>query len=62
MATYSPLVLSTLKKFVGEVIPKGPTERAALVRRELEAISSSEDFTEGLTSFKEKREPKFKGY
>ena len=60
MAACSPLVLSTLKKFVGEVIPKGPTERAALARRELEAISSSEDFTEGLTAFKEKRDPKFK--
>ena len=39
MATYSSLVLSTLKKFVGEVIPKGPTERALATANILPRVS-----------------------
>ena len=55
------MVLSAIKRFVGEVNPKGPSERAGIARRDTEAILDSEDKLEGIASFKEKREPKFTG-
>ena len=58
---HAPMVLSTLKRFVGEVINKGPSERAGIARRDTEAILDSEDKLEGIASFKEKRSPKFTG-
>ncbi|MBC8239592.1 MAG: enoyl-CoA hydratase/isomerase family protein, partial [Alphaproteobacteria bacterium] len=58
---HAPMVLSTLKRFVGEVIAKGPSERAGIARRDTEAILDSEDKLEGIASFKEKRPPKFTG-
>jgi enoyl-CoA hydratase/carnithine racemase len=58
---HAPMVLSTLKRFVGEVIAKGPSERAGIARRDTEAILDSDDKREGIASFKEKRPPKFTG-
>jgi enoyl-CoA hydratase/carnithine racemase len=58
---HAPMVLSALKRFVGEVIAKGPSERAGIARRDTEAILDSGDKLEGIASFKEKRPPKFTG-
>jgi enoyl-CoA hydratase len=57
----SPVILRTLKDYVGRLLPKGPSEAAAIVRRELMEVNSGEDATEGLTSFREKRKPRFTG-
>ena len=58
---HAPMVLSTLKRFVGEVINKGPSEQAGIARRSTEAILDSQDKLEGIASFKEKRPPRFIG-
>lgn len=58
----APLVMGALKRFVrNEVIARGPSEQAALARRDLLAISRSEDQKEGGRAFREKRKPVFKG-
>jgi enoyl-CoA hydratase len=58
----APLVMATLKRFVrDEVIARGPSEQSAWARRDLLAISRSEDQQEGGQAFKEKRKPEFKG-
>lgn len=62
IAANAPRVLALLKDFVGEVIPKGPTEAAGIARaRILDDINVSEDFSEGINAFSEKRAPKFTG-
>ena len=61
IAGYAPLVVDTLKAFVAEVLPKGPSEAAALARRRLESVNAGEDAQEGKTAFEEKRKPRFKG-
>ncbi|MDA1098821.1 MAG: enoyl-CoA hydratase-related protein [Proteobacteria bacterium] len=58
---HAPMVLSLLKRFVGEVIAKGPSEQAGIARRDTEAVLDSDDKREGIASFKEKRPPKFIG-
>ena len=58
---HAPMVLSTLKRFAGEVINKGPSEAAGIARRSTEAILESDDRLEGIASFKEKRSPHFMG-
>ncbi|MDP6345164.1 MAG: enoyl-CoA hydratase-related protein [Alphaproteobacteria bacterium] len=57
----APMVLSLLKRFVAEVIDRGPSELAGIARRDTEALLASEDLAEGKASFAEKRKPKFQG-
>lgn len=61
IAANAPLVTSLLKRFVGEVTPKGPTEAAGIARARIEAINASEDFHEGIAAFTQKRAPQFGG-
>jgi enoyl-CoA hydratase/carnithine racemase len=57
----APLVVQTIKNFVGQTLPKGPAERAALARDPLLTVRDSEDGAEGRAAFKAKRSPNFTG-
>lgn len=61
LAANAPLVLKMVKGFVGELMPKGPSEQAGIARRELERVSVSHDAVEGPAAFREKRAPQFTG-
>lgn len=58
----APLVITMLKRFIrNAVMPKGPSEQAGIARRDLLAITRSQDQQEGGRAFREKRKPVFKG-
>lgn len=61
LAANAPLVLKLVKGYVGELMPKGPSEWAGIARRELERVSVSHDAVEGPAAFREKRAPQFTG-
>lgn len=61
IAAQAPLPSRMLKRFVGEAIPKGPTEIAGIARAQVNAINASDDGEEGLAAFMEKRPPQFQG-
>ena len=61
LAANAPLVLQLLKRFVGRTLPKGPSELAGIARRDVDAVTGSDDLSEGLAAFREKRTPSFKG-
>jgi enoyl-CoA hydratase/carnithine racemase len=53
--------MQLLRHFVGEVIPKGPSELAAQGRLAIQRVRASDDAKEGVAGFKEKRKPRFTG-
>jgi len=57
----APLVIRTIKRFVGQIIPQSPSEMYARTLQQLDAIRLSEDLEEGKRAFKEKRKPRFEG-
>jgi enoyl-CoA hydratase len=62
MASFAPLVMRTLKRFVvDEVMPQGPSERMGRAMNDLAAVRDSEDGREGASAFREKRAPKWVG-
>ncbi|MGH7043385.1 MAG: enoyl-CoA hydratase/isomerase family protein, partial [Acetobacteraceae bacterium] len=61
LAAQAPLVMGTLKRLVGEIMPTGPIERMVAASRAIARVRGSEDMQEGLRAYKEKREPRFRG-
>jgi enoyl-CoA hydratase/carnithine racemase len=61
LAANAPLVVAQLKRFVGRTIPKGPSELAAIARRDVNFVTNSQDLAEGLAAFRAKRPPVFTG-
>ena len=61
IARNAPLPSRMLKRFVDDVLPKGPSERAGIARAQVEQVNASTDWEEGRAAFFEKREPRFSG-
>ncbi len=57
----APLVVKTLKRFVGNTLPQSPSEKMANAQRDLAIVRGSEDIKEGVAAYKEKRKPVFTG-
>ena len=62
IATFSPLVLKTLKRFiVSNILPQGPSEKMGHAMVALGAVRDSEDGREAALASREKRAPVYKG-
>jgi len=61
IARNAPLPSRMLKRFVAEVLPRGPTELAGIARAQVDAINASDDWAEGRAAFFDKRPPRFDG-
>ena len=61
LAANAPMVIEVLREFVGEIIPRGPAERAFHGRSAIGRVRQSADAKEGVAAFKEKRKARFKG-
>lgn len=61
LADNAPLVVSMLKRMAAATIAQSPVETAGHAWRENERVFRSQDFQEGLESFKQKRLPIFTG-
>ena len=57
----APLVMGTLKRLAGQIMPVGPVERMVSVNRTIANVRTSEDMQEGIRAYKEKRKPAFRG-
>ena len=62
LAGHAPMVVAMLKRFVADdILPKGPSERAGIARREVGAVMASADAKEGVAAAIARRVPDFKG-
>jgi enoyl-CoA hydratase/carnithine racemase len=61
IAATAPLPSRALKRWVGQMMPKGPTELAGMARVQVDEIDNSGDWIEGRDAFIQKRPPQFKG-
>ena len=61
LAAFAPLVLSTLKRFVHEVLPLGPAEKMITARLQLDSVAQSHDAAEGTSAYANRRKPAFRG-